>query len=76
MKVSIDGHTDNISGAEFNQTLSENRAKAVYNYLVNKGVDAWRLTYKGYGLTKPIASNDTEEGRAKNRRTEFVILEK
>ena len=74
MKVSINGHTDNISGAEFNQTLSENRAKSVYNYLVNKGVDASRLSYKGYGLTKPIASNKTEEGRAKNRRTEFVII--
>jgi outer membrane protein OmpA-like peptidoglycan-associated protein len=76
MKVSINGHTDNVSGAEFNQTLSENRAKAVYDYLVSKGVDSSRLTYKGYGLTKPLASNDTEEGRAKNRRTEFVIIEK
>ena len=76
MKVSINGHTDNISGAEFNQTLSESRAKAVYDYLVEKGIDKSRLQYKGYGMSKPVASNNTEEGRAKNRRTEFVIIEK
>lgn len=76
MKVSIHGHTDNISGADFNMTLSENRAKTVYEYMVANGIDASRLSYKGYGLTQPIASNDTEEGRAKNRRTEFVIIEK
>ncbi len=76
MKISINGYTDNISSAEFNQTLSENRAKAVYEYLISKGVTASRLTYKGFGLKNPFASNDTEEGRAKNRRTEFVIVEK
>jgi outer membrane protein OmpA-like peptidoglycan-associated protein/tetratricopeptide (TPR) repeat protein len=76
MKVSINGHTDNISGADFNQTLSENRAKSVYDYMVGKGISASRLAYKGYGLTKPIATNDTEAGRATNRRTEFVIIAK
>lgn len=76
MKVAINGHTDNISGADFNMTLSENRARTVYEYMVAGGIDSSRLSYKGYGLTKPIASNDTEEGRAKNRRTEFVIIEK
>jgi outer membrane protein OmpA-like peptidoglycan-associated protein/tetratricopeptide (TPR) repeat protein len=76
MKISINGHTDNVSSAEFNQTLSENRAKAVYDYLVDKGISVTRLTYKGYGLKQPIATNDTEAGRAKNRRTEFVIVEK
>jgi outer membrane protein OmpA-like peptidoglycan-associated protein/tetratricopeptide (TPR) repeat protein len=76
MKVSINGHTDNISGAEFNMTLSENRAKTVYEYMVASGIEASRLKYQGFGLTQPVASNNTEEGRAKNRRTEFVIIEK
>jgi outer membrane protein OmpA-like peptidoglycan-associated protein len=53
--------------------LSENRAKAVYDYLVSKGVSAERLSYKGYAATKPIADNNTNEGKAKNRRTEFIV---
>jgi outer membrane protein OmpA-like peptidoglycan-associated protein len=76
MKVAIFGHTDNTSDADLNLKLSENRAKEVYDYILMKGVDVSRLSYKGFGLTKPIASNDTEQGRAKNRRTEFVIIEK
>lgn len=76
MKVSIHGHTDNISGADFNMTLSQNRAKTVYEYLIENGIESNRLGYKGFGLTKPISSNATEEGRSKNRRTEFVIIEK
>ncbi|HNW97563.1 MAG TPA: OmpA family protein [Bacteroidales bacterium] len=76
IKVAIHGHTDNISGTDFNMTLSENRAKSVYDYIAGKGIDAARLSYKGFGLTQPVASNDTEQGRAKNRRTEFVITEK
>jgi outer membrane protein OmpA-like peptidoglycan-associated protein/tetratricopeptide (TPR) repeat protein len=76
MKVAIHGHTDNVSGADFNLKLSEDRAKAVYDYMVSNGIDASRLSHKGFGLTQPVATNDTEEGRALNRRTEFVIIEK
>ncbi|HPM40661.1 MAG TPA: OmpA family protein, partial [Bacteroidales bacterium] len=67
MTISIEGHTDNVGSDEFNLILSENRAKAVYNYLVNNGIDANRLQYKGFGETAPIATNETEEGRAMNR---------
>ncbi|MBO4581770.1 MAG: OmpA family protein [Bacteroidales bacterium] len=73
MKVEIGGHTDNVGTEEYNQKLSSERAKAVYTYLIKAGIEASRLTYKGYGETKPIADNDTEEGRAQNRRTEFTI---
>ncbi len=74
MKVEIGGHTDNVGKAEDNQKLSEKRAIAVVEYLFTKGVKATKLTGKGYGDTKPVAANDTEANRAKNRRTEFTIL--
>lgn len=74
LRIEIGGHTDNTGNPQDNQTLSENRAKSVYNYLVSQGIDPKRLTYKGYGATKPIAPNDSEEGRKKNRRTEYRIL--
>lgn len=73
LKIQINGHTDNIGNDVNNQLLSENRAKAVYNYLLQLGIVATRISYKGYGETRPIASNDTEEGRAQNRRTEFTV---
>lgn len=76
IKVAIHGHTDNIGNDDNNMILSENRSKSVYNYLIENKVKPERLSYKGFGETKPVASNDTEQGRAKNRRTEFVILEK
>jgi len=72
--VEIQGHTDNIGGDNENMTLSENRAKSVYDYIVANGIASSRLKFKGYGKTKPVATNDTEEGRSKNRRTVFVIL--
>jgi outer membrane protein OmpA-like peptidoglycan-associated protein len=75
-KVRIEGHTDDVGGAEFNQKLSEARAKSVMEYLVDKGVDPGRLSAVGYGLTKPIATNKTDEGRAKNRRVQFTIEER
>jgi outer membrane protein OmpA-like peptidoglycan-associated protein len=76
VKIELGGHTDNVGSAKSNQVLSNNRAKAVYDYLVANGVAKERLSTKGYGDTKPIASNDTEQGRAENRRTEFKILNK
>jgi outer membrane protein OmpA-like peptidoglycan-associated protein len=76
VKISINGHTDNVGDPATNMILSENRAKAVYDYLLIEDIDPSRLKFKGFGATKPITSNKTEEGRAKNRRTEFVILEK
>jgi OOP family OmpA-OmpF porin len=72
MKVEIDGHTDNKGSAAYNMNLSERRAKAVMKYFVDHGVEAGRLTTKGFGFTKPAASNATKEGRAKNRRVELT----
>jgi outer membrane protein OmpA-like peptidoglycan-associated protein len=74
LRVSIQGHTDNIGDDEANLLLSENRAKAVADLLQNKGVSSNRITYKGFGETRPLHDNGTEAGRAKNRRTEFLIL--
>lgn len=74
LHIQIGGHTDNIGNDADNLKLSENRAKAVADYLISKGIDASRLTWKGYGKTKPVADNSTEEGRAKNRRTEFTVM--
>jgi outer membrane protein OmpA-like peptidoglycan-associated protein len=76
LNIEISGHTDNIGSAAYNKTLSEDRAKAVVNYLTKKGISADRLTYKGYGFDQPVAPNNTEEGRQQNRRTEFKVLKK
>lgn len=72
--IEIAGHTDNVGTKPYNQVLSEKRAKAVYDYLIANGIPASRLTFKGYGDSKPIASNEKEEGRSQNRRTEFMIV--
>ena len=74
LRVEIAGHTDNMGTAKYNHTLSEKRAQAVKAYLVSKGISANRLTTVGYGLTKSVASNATEEGRAKNRRVELTPI--
>ena len=74
LKVEISGHTDNIGKKEDNLSLSLNRAKSVVAFLVSKGIHENRLTAKGYGDTKPIATNDTEEGKSLNRRTEINVL--
>jgi OOP family OmpA-OmpF porin len=72
LKVEVQGHTDNVGGDAYNQTLSEARAKAVAAWLTQHGIAADRLTAKGYGKTKPVADNGSDEGRAKNRRVEIA----
>ena len=71
--LSIEGHTDNTGSKEVNDKLSANRAKACYNYLIEKGIPASRLSYKGYGMSRPIADNNTYSGRTLNRRVEFNL---
>ncbi|MCB0686729.1 MAG: OmpA family protein [Saprospiraceae bacterium] len=73
MEIEVGGHTDNQGGFDYNMKLSNRRAKAVVSYLINKGIDEQRLSYIGYGTTRHIATNDTEEGRQQNRRVEFRI---
>ena len=70
--VRVEGHTDSVGSPEYNRTLSIRRAEAVFRYLVNRGVDPERCHVEGFGATRPIASNQTEEGRAQNRRVELV----
>lgn len=72
LKVSIEGHTDNVGNAASNQTLSEQRAQSVMNLLIGKGISKDRLSSKGWGQNNPVADNRTEDGKAKNRRVEVV----
>ncbi|MFN6944017.1 MAG: OmpA family protein [Cytophagaceae bacterium] len=74
LKIEISGHTDNKGSADYNKKLSQERAKAVVDYLIKKGITSDRLKFAGYGFDRPLASNDTEEGRQLNRRTEFEII--
>lgn len=74
IRIEIGGHTDNSGNPAYNQQLSEKRANAVYNYLISNGVSPKRLSAKGFGSSKPVASNETEDGRQQNRRIEFTIL--
>lgn len=74
LKIRIQGHTDNQGEDADNLVLSENRAKAVYSFLIDSGIAATRLSYLGFGESQPIDTNDTPEGRQNNRRTEFVIV--
>ena len=73
-KLEIKGHTDNVGSESYNQKLSEERANSVKTYLISKGIEGSKITSSGFGLSKPIASNDTADGRAKNRRVEFIII--
>ncbi|GLH78974.1 hypothetical protein SSBR45G_38830 [Bradyrhizobium sp. SSBR45G] len=72
-EIAIEGHTDNVGDEENNMDLSKRRAAAVVSYISEAGIDTSRMTSEGYGQTKPVASNDTPEGRAQNRRIEFVV---
>ena len=76
ISIEIGGHTDNVGSEELNRKLSESRADEVYKYLVNSGINKSRMTFAGYGYSQPISSNETPEGRALNRRTEFKITGK
>lgn len=73
LQATIIGHTDNQGNQSYNQSLSEARAEAVLKWLVAKGIPAARLNYEGRGMDEPISSNDTERGRALNRRTEVIL---
>jgi OmpA-OmpF porin, OOP family len=74
VKVSVEGHTDNVGSAASNQALSEKRAQAVVAWLTSHGIDSGRLKAKGWGASKPVEDNGTEDGRAKNRRVELVKI--
>jgi len=76
LSIEIQGHTDNLGTEIYNQKLSTNRAKTVYQYIINGGVDKKKLTYKGYGFSQPISTNETKEGQVLNRRTTLKIIAK
>jgi outer membrane protein OmpA-like peptidoglycan-associated protein len=73
MHISVEGHTDNVGSEDYNLKLSEKRAQSVYDFLVHEGVVAERMDTKGYGMSQPVTSNETAEGRQKNRRVDLVI---
>jgi len=74
VKGEISGHTDDLNSDDYNMTLSLNRAKSIYDFLLSKGIEPTRLTYKGYGESQPAVPNVSDENRAQNRRIEFKIL--
>ena len=76
LKLEIQGHTDNVGKIDYNQVLSEKRAQAVLDAIVARGIEPRRLRSRGFGMSQPIAPNDAEEGRAKNRRTQFIVIAK
>src|SRR5207237_2143012 len=76
MQVEIAGYTDSVGTTDFNKSLSERRASAVRDYLLHSGITKSRVRIRGYGEDAPIADNSTDEGRAENRRVEFVVLSK
>ena len=76
MYLEVQGHTDNKGEGGYNVTLSKKRAEAVVNYLTKKGIETSRLQIKYFGASKPVKPNESEDGRAKNRRVEFRVLQK
>jgi outer membrane protein OmpA-like peptidoglycan-associated protein len=73
LSIEISGHTDNEGSEKLNQKLSENRAKAVYDFLIANGIEKKRLSYRGYGASQPKSNNQTDQEKQINRRTEFLI---
>ncbi len=73
LNIEVGGYTDNVGGDDMNQTLSENRARSVRDYLVDQGVTSASITSKGFGETLPVSTNDTSTGRQQNRRVELVV---
>ena len=73
LEATLNGHTDNVGGQDYNKDLSERRARAVRNYLISKGIDPGMVKSEGFGFSKPVAENDTEDGRAQNRRVEIRL---
>jgi outer membrane protein OmpA-like peptidoglycan-associated protein len=76
VEIELSGHTDNVGKKDYNITLSKKRAESCKKYIISKGINTKRITAKGYGMNKPVQSNDTEIGREKNRRVEFMITKK
>jgi outer membrane protein OmpA-like peptidoglycan-associated protein len=74
LQVEIGGHSDNVGSEKYNQQLSEKRAQEVFNHLILSGIPKTQLAFKGYGSSKPVANNNSEENRALNRRISFIIL--
>jgi len=74
VRVQIQGHTDNQGSATYNLDLSRRRAEGIYRELTLQCIESNRLEFKGFGMSKPVESNDSEQGRARNRRTEILIL--
>jgi len=72
MKVSVEGHTDSVGSEAYNRRLSERRARAVRDYMVENGISPSRIATRGFGKSRPVASNETAEGRAQNRRVEII----
>jgi OmpA-OmpF porin, OOP family len=76
VEIEISGHTDNKGSDDYNATLSQGRSESVVNYIISQGIDSYRLSAHGYGESKPIDTNDSEDGRANNRRVEFTVMKK
>ena len=74
--IIVEGHTDSTGNEEYNRTLSKNRAESVGRYLIVNGIDEERLSYEGLGAQYPVDTNETPEGRARNRRVEFILVKK
>ena len=76
VEIEISGHTDNKGSDDYNLNLSQGRSESVVNYVISQGIDSFRLSAHGYGESKPVDNNDSEEGRANNRRVEFTVMKK